>query len=343
MKKYLRKHFNKEMLLNVDSVSFLRPILMSLAALGIFAMHVISGEIISFGKYMDSLLVLYGSSGVDIFLFASGFGIYQSLKKSEGSKLWLRRRFIKILVPYFLIILPYIFIIRDSIVNALLRISTLYFWVIGNDGCWFVSFILVMYVFSPMLYSILEKDKAEHTHCFEILLIASILGLLAADHSFEGFSRLSIGLSRVPSYLVGMKLGYCFDDRKEVRVNVLFAAALAVLTVVEKMIHVSDMSFICLFLKECRSFLIMLMEVWIILKIKSFGKYVTVERYLIKFSGITLEFYLIHLLCMNISKSTGAAVSIHAGIMVALLFVLAVVLSLVVKNLSDVIMRRIWK
>lgn len=43
------------------------------------------------------------SSGVDIFLLVSGLGLYYSWKKRAELKSFSQRRFVKILIPYFLV------------------------------------------------------------------------------------------------------------------------------------------------------------------------------------------------------------------------------------------------
>lgn len=43
------------------------------------------------------------SSGVDIFLLVSGLGLYYSWKKRAELKSFYQRRFVKILIPYFLV------------------------------------------------------------------------------------------------------------------------------------------------------------------------------------------------------------------------------------------------
>ena len=46
------------------------------------------------------------SSGVDIFLLVSGLGLYYSWKKRAELKSFYQRRFVKILIPYFLVAVP---------------------------------------------------------------------------------------------------------------------------------------------------------------------------------------------------------------------------------------------
>lgn len=107
-----------------------------------------------------------GGIGVDIFLFLSGMGMHNSMKKhvSNGGKLftWYYKRYIRIIVPCFLIITP--LVIWNpwhgtfNIVNFILGISGFgAFW--GLSNLWFVSSILVLYILTPVFHFFLTCDR----------------------------------------------------------------------------------------------------------------------------------------------------------------------------------------
>lgn len=72
--------------MDITAFSEYRSILMVSAALSIFLMHIICCGIYSFGSALDKMLVLWGSSGVDIFLILSGMGIYCSLDNAHKNR-----------------------------------------------------------------------------------------------------------------------------------------------------------------------------------------------------------------------------------------------------------------
>ena len=74
---------SKKSCVDITAFSEYRSILMVSAALSIFLMHIICSGIYTFGSALDKMIVLWGSSGVDIFLFLSGMGIYCSLDNSH--------------------------------------------------------------------------------------------------------------------------------------------------------------------------------------------------------------------------------------------------------------------
>lgn len=69
--------------MDITAFSEYRSVLMVSAALSIFLMHIICCGIYTFGSVLDKMLVIWGSSGVDIFLILSGMGIYCSLDNSH--------------------------------------------------------------------------------------------------------------------------------------------------------------------------------------------------------------------------------------------------------------------
>ena len=88
---------------NIQLALFLskhRDELMGYAAISIFLMHVVCANLFSWGV-VDKLFVLWGSSGVDIFLLLSGLGISCSLKKiniNDRYELfeWIKKRFLEL-------------------------------------------------------------------------------------------------------------------------------------------------------------------------------------------------------------------------------------------------------
>ena len=149
-----RKYLN----LNLSDLSNYRTQLM-----GIAASMIVIGHANAYQVLMPSFLSSICSQsalGVDIFLFLSGLGLYYSLSKNNLKKKsdyfpFYKKRFFRIFVPYFIIYIPYclIFILLSlySIGDSLLCLSTLEFWLF-HRGAWFISLIIILYLFVPFLY-----------------------------------------------------------------------------------------------------------------------------------------------------------------------------------------------
>ena len=107
--------------LSFDIISKHRTILMGITILSIIFFHY-TEDCVNYNYNLAPSIVYYkkyiGSSGVDIFLFLSGFGLYYSFKKNQDLRTFFKKRFTRILIPYFIISIPawYIkdFLIEDK-------------------------------------------------------------------------------------------------------------------------------------------------------------------------------------------------------------------------------------
>jgi len=118
-----------------------------------------------------SKLLVFGAAGVHLFMFLAGFGLMLS-RYSETASVFYRRRFARILVPY------YVFVsvaMAVNLVHAYYPGTTWYayfghiFWykmfdarIIYSLGgqLWFVSAIIALYVVYPLLASALRRFGA---------------------------------------------------------------------------------------------------------------------------------------------------------------------------------------
>lgn len=124
---------------------------MGISAIMILLCHA-PGNNVLMPNYFAKILS-YGNIGVDIFLLLSGIGIYYSLSDRKVSYLkWYLRRFIRVLIPYWILISPYL-IIKFSIDNmpfteCMWNLFALSYWINGH-GTWFVSLIILLYILTP--------------------------------------------------------------------------------------------------------------------------------------------------------------------------------------------------
>jgi len=163
-----------------------------------------------------------GNYGVDLFLLLSGLGTFYALSKRSIKAEWgsyYKKRCRRIFVPYLIIFIPYcailVFLGVYSIGDSLLSLSTLEYW-IYHRGAWFVSLILVLYMFSPILYRVID------TKYKWLFLLVTILAIIAICNLITISSKNSVGdnvlsaLGRVPSFLLGFGLGQSSKDGKKV-------------------------------------------------------------------------------------------------------------------------------
>lgn len=184
----------------IQMLSTYRNLLMGLAAIGVFVMHFIVQGVLAFPsplKKIETVLLLWGSSGVDVFCLLSGFGLFYSLEKNPKLSQYYKKRVVRVYIPFLLITIPgYIFFLKVSIKKCLIKWTTLYLWVSGNDGTWFVSFIIVMYLLSPIIYKFYKSSSTKKLivkHCIAVALMWILLwggASISSSHCTSWYSTL---------------------------------------------------------------------------------------------------------------------------------------------------------
>ena len=100
---------DKQSTFSFQIISKYRTVLMGLAILSIIFFHY-TEDCVTYEYNLRFFIRAYkqyvGSCGVDVFLFLSGLGVYYSFKKRPDKKIFYKKRFMRVLVPYFIIAIP---------------------------------------------------------------------------------------------------------------------------------------------------------------------------------------------------------------------------------------------
>ena len=164
---------------DLSLLSKYRTELMGFSAIGIIMCHA-CGNNVAMPSVLWQICSL-GQIGVSIFFLLSGMGMYYSLLKTEqgGVIAWYRVRYIKLLVPYLLMVIPFYIwldIIRNQdFVRFLLKVSTAEFWLRGG-GVWFVGAIIPLYLIVPWWHRLLQGMKYRWIPTLVIFVILVCLG-----------------------------------------------------------------------------------------------------------------------------------------------------------------------
>jgi hypothetical protein len=148
--------------IDLSLLSKYRTELMGFSAIGILMCHA-CGNNVAMPSVLWQIFSL-GQIGVSIFFLLSGMGMYYSLKKTQCGEVidWYKSRYIKLLLPYLLMAIPYFLWVdiaqNQSIVNFLLHITTVSFWIQGS-GVWFVGAIIPLYLIIPWWHRWLSGIK----------------------------------------------------------------------------------------------------------------------------------------------------------------------------------------
>lgn len=261
--------------------------LMGISAIAIIACHsVVEGVI--FPSYLRHILAL-GNAGVDVFLFLSGMGMYFSLQKKELLSVWYKKRFQRILLPYFFITIPYWMyysISRNSgFVDFLLNVSTLGYWK-SHYGAWYVALLLQLYLFTPIIANFIERFKRRIVIS---LCIAILIFVLSENVKFSSGNSLldtiivnfQLAYRRAPMYILGYAVAPYI--KKGIKVSYAWIVLFLLLQIVMAIIP-----FMCEWQRYwIIAFPIMMISVWI------FEKHMQVLSVVCKWFGlISLESYL---------------------------------------------------
>lgn len=190
-------------------VSRHRSALMAFAIFAILFTH--AG--VSFGNTAADRFCLMGQSGVDLFFFLSGFGLYFSSLKRQGVGHFYLKRLVRI-YPAFLVILLIRLLASHTFTWDLFfeEASTLGFWMpyqkVRVFG-WFVSAILLLYLIFPLYIRFFRRWPLIAT------LSASLVGLvLTGAYGYKalvlspGWSNaLILFFARIPAFFVGVYCG----------------------------------------------------------------------------------------------------------------------------------------
>lgn len=333
--------------LKIQMLSTYRNLLMGLAAIGVFVMHFIVQGVLAFPsplKKIETVLLLWGSSGVDVFCLLSGFGLFYSLEKNPKLSQYYKKRVVRVYIPFLLITIPgYLFFLKVSIKKCLIKWTTLYLWASGNDGTWFVSFIIVMYLLSPIIYKFYKSSSTKKLivkHCIAVALMWILLW--GGERAFPALiAQVGIALYRIPIFFTGMLLAALVKQNANFSISDWIIAVMAIITVLKSVLDI-DTGTIDMLTMACRSFFFVYVEC-IILQLLS--KSQTKIRFVLlnSIGKYSLEFYLIHILVINWVKNKSDVVAYLHG-RFDICFVIAGVtylLSLLVSKISVGVMHKL--
>ena len=202
-------------MISFSDISKYRQELMGLAILGVLFSHIVSlglvtGYIVTFPfKVFDNLVFTQG------FLLLSGFGLYYSWTKEHSIRHYFKKRIGRLMIPFWVMSVPFYSYICTFLNNDygkfVENITTAYFWLHGNNGMWYISLTVLLYVLFPLLYNFIfskPNPKAVTIRAlFVFILMEAINGLIyVCAPSY--YNMVSIGITQAPIFVIGMLFGY---------------------------------------------------------------------------------------------------------------------------------------
>ena len=200
---------------NFTIFSKYRGELMGIAILGVCLLHAFKWAGIGESLIAHTIGPFARIAFTDGFLFLSGFGLYYSFRKNEDLRKFYIKRINRVLLPYMIMGLPFFLlglITGDISVSAfLLKLTSLYFWFLGNDGMWYISLSLALYLLFPVAYKLLFVQQKELIVVARtLLIIATCLFVCFALYNFAPhyYNMLQIGITKAPMFFIGMLVGW---------------------------------------------------------------------------------------------------------------------------------------
>lgn len=164
----------------------------------------------------------FGGAGVHVFILCSGFGLYLSyLNKPLSYGQFLRRRFLKVYIPYIIIILfsaiiPFYNTSPEKWLQLLSHLF-LYKMFVESYECsygiqfWFVSTIIQFYIFWPFVLRLFKRGGV-YLALFISLIWSSIIGI--CDLSDERILN-SFFLQYLWEFILGMKIASFYKNNPQ--------------------------------------------------------------------------------------------------------------------------------
>lgn len=204
----------------------------------IVVMHLIQAFMTAIPSYISKLATI-GGTGVHVFIFCSGFGLYLSNVKHPKTYLdFIKCRFHKLYIPYILIVLisfciPWMYTESDRIVALLSHILLFKMFVPKYEQSfggqlWFMSTIIQMYLVFIPLYHLKKSLKSGKTFILLTGLISILYWILLA---VTGKAEIRVWGSFFLQYLwefcLGMTIAEYLTEKEEIHIPVIALIAVA--------------------------------------------------------------------------------------------------------------------
>ena len=185
-------------------------------------------------KEIPSIITGHGFTGVDLFMFVSGIGLYTSMSRNNDTRAFYKKRLLRIFPLYLILGLLYELLKGNfTLFSYLWSYSTLAFWTNGdnNDFGWFIPGIIAVYLAFPFFYRTIFYKQLDKTPLIVALLLLSffIFYNSVVDNTLISDDHFLL-LYRLPVFILGMIVGYVIKEEKK-GVFFLYLSSIAIVFV----------------------------------------------------------------------------------------------------------------
>ena len=302
----------------------------------------------------DMTINKFGSIGVDVFVFISGFGLAYALTKYDDFATYIIKRFGRILPAYYTFeIINFIIallLLLVGIKNNLLQpieswLIPVGVWVNYDSHKWYIAGILGFYILAALIYPAMRRSKYLYLTVFFMLLITVLFVPFIAD-----MSNMPLAVERIPALVIGLSVGVASlrkeSKYKKTSLGLIYLIILCVIgismyflqgklpgTYLSKLVDESN-----IYVRQ--SLIAPLLAVLLAYIIELFG-YIHlnfIDKGLAWLGKLSLELYLIHTLISGILGIT----SLSKPLQVLITIILSVPAAMLLKWLSNKVLN-LWR
>ena len=159
-----------------------------------------------------------GYAGCDIFLFASGLGIYYSLDKNDDVLKYIKKRITRLMPMVWVVLLfwiPFKFHIGEMTWYAAIGnvFGIEYFVDSTYDFNWYIPITILCYILAPFLKKLIDSYKSW------LGKIITLLVLIGVSYAFYYEAYMMLGVCRVGAFYLGMWFGQMGRREKTISVS----------------------------------------------------------------------------------------------------------------------------
>ena len=340
------KKVREKVTLTYDIFSKYRTILMGIAILSILIFHFTEDCKVYHYNFQGGISLFYkyiSSTGVDIFLFLSGFGLYYAWKKNPIYKEFILKRLKKVLIPYLLISIP-AYIIKNIFIKDLGALSVLKgisfysFLTNGDKWYWYILMIIICYFIYPWIFEIVEENKTKiksQTTMIGVFTFISVIAIMLQKYDAPLFKILNIMLLRFPIFVFGSFIGRASYEKRVIG---------------KEWIVLGIISLVCIPLRETNQIIFVryvlgalnLFIFFIIVQVIEYLnrrdiKLAFIKKVLEWFGNYSLELYLVHVTVRSIMNDLGYCTCRIRYYLLMLL--ISIILAIVVKKITKFLIK----
>lgn len=279
------------------------------------------------------------SSSVDGFLFLSGFGLYYAMKKHPDISQFYKRRFTRILIPYFLIAIPALcwndFLFDKTGVKAFFSDLSFYsFFTRGMSWFWYILLICFCYLIFPFIFRAIDKapnEESEQMRIINLFTFFTMITFVIRLSNKELFDNTNLALLRIPFFCLGCFIGKYSYEKRSISGGTYGLMLLSLFAIqFRKGSKIIFARYSAAFLNISACILIAIL----FSKLKHFGKiHNCIKKFFEWFGKYSLELYLAHVTVRGVMRDYGHPTCYGRNelIMVAISIVLALIVNQLTK------------